>query len=75
MAHDDILTVRHTVTGLVESLPRVVVEQVYPHLYHEVTELELVEAQREAEFEMYGEYKTPLPAQAASTPATEEEAD
>jgi hypothetical protein len=53
----------------------VVVEQVYPHLYREVTGLELVEAQREAEFEMYGEYKTPLPAQAESTPATEEEAD
>ena len=77
MADKDFITVAHKDTGVVQSLPRIVVEQVYPDTFKEVSDRELAQLQRKQEKEMFGSYRTALPSTkggetlADSDPATE----
>ena len=61
MSDSEFVTAIHKNTGIVSQVPRTYVETVYPHLYKELSDAELVEIRRKAEFELYGEYITPEP--------------
>lgn len=61
MADKDLITVAHKDTGIIQTLPRLVVEQVYPETFKEVSEREVAQLQRKQEKEMFGSYLTPLP--------------
>lgn len=71
MAFDDRLTVVHQETGIIEVLPRVIVEDVYPGVYREATEADLAESRRRAEIEVFGEAITPEPKRKRSGNDTE----
>lgn len=61
MADKDLITVAHKDTGILQTLPRVVVERVFPDTFKEVSDREVAQAQRKQEKEMFGSYLTPLP--------------
>jgi nucleoid DNA-binding protein len=61
MSDSEFVTAVHKNTGIVSQVPRAYVESVYPHLYKELSDDEVVELRRKAEFELYGEYITPEP--------------
>lgn len=57
----EFVTALHTKTGIVSQVPRSYVEEIYPHLYKELSDEEIVELRRKEEFETWGEYITPAP--------------
>lgn len=79
MSDSEFVTAIHTGTGIVSSVPRSFVESVYPDLYRELSDAEVVELRRKAEFELYGHNRTPAPegpvvsvaAQALAAPVVE----
>ncbi len=69
MSDSEFVTALHTGTGLVSQVPRLYVTDVYPHLYKELSDAEVVELRRAKELEIYGEYLTPAPG-AVTSPIT-----
>lgn len=66
MADSEFVTALHTKTGIVSQVPRSYVETIYPELYKELSDNELVELRRKEEKALYGEYITPAPKSAAA---------
>jgi hypothetical protein len=70
MSDSEFVTALHVGTGLVSQVPRLYVTDVYPHLYKELSETEVIEIRRAQELELYGDYITPAPGGAAAPPIT-----
>jgi hypothetical protein len=66
MADSEFVTALHTKTGIVSTVPRRYVDSLYPDLYKELSEAQLIEMRRKEEKEVYGEYLTPAPKSAAA---------
>lgn len=66
MSDSEFVTALHTKTGLVSQVPRSYVESIYPDLYKELSDDQIVELKRKQEKELYGEYITPSPKSAAA---------
>ena len=66
MSESEFVTALHTKTGLVSQVPRSYVDEVYPDLYKELSEDQIIELRRKDEKELYGEYITPSPRSAAA---------
>jgi hypothetical protein len=66
MSDSAFVTALHTKTGLVSQVPRSYVESIYPDLYKELSDNEIVELKRKQEKELFGEYITPAPKSAAA---------
>lgn len=66
MADSDFVTALHTKTGKISQVPRRYVESIYPDLYKELSDNQVVEIRRKEEKEVYGEYITPAPKSAAA---------
>jgi hypothetical protein len=68
MADTEFVTALHTKTGIVSSVPRRYVESdsLFPGVYKELSEAQVVELRRKEEKETFGEYVTPAPKSAAA---------
>lgn len=66
MADSEFVTARHTKTKVISEVPRSYVETIYPELYEELSDKDLVELRRKEEKELFGEYITPAPNSAAA---------
>ena len=73
MADSEFVTARHTQTKLVSRVPRSYVESVYPELYEELSEAEMIEVRRKEEKALFGEYITPAPAKQSAASKKEGE--
>jgi hypothetical protein len=69
MAASDFVTTLHTKTAKVSTVPRRYVDTIYPDLFKELSEAQIIELRRKEEMELYGEYRTPSPKSAAAAAA------